>query len=135
MADQTESLSVLLVEDNTEDAELILRELRRSGFAPRARRVQTEPDYVSACNAGYAPGQPWDVILADYTLPNFSGLRALQLLSERGWDVPFIVVTGTIGEETAVELMKAGASDYLLKDRLMRLPSAIRRAPDQGHVR
>ena len=135
MAAQTVPLSLLIVEDNPNDADLVVRELRRSGFAPRVRRVQNQAEFESALDAGYAPGEPWDVILADYALPDFSGLRAVQLLRGRGSDIPFIVVSGTIGEDTAVEVMQAGAIDYLLKDRLTRLATSVRRAIEQRRLR
>src|SRR5712692_8241474 len=118
-------LYVLLVEDLPDDAELLLLELRRAGYAPRARRVDTEADYLAALDAGYAPGEPWDLILSDYAMPGFTGVRALALLQQRGGDLPFILISGTVGEDIAVEAMKDGAADYLLKDRLARLQSAV----------
>jgi len=132
---QNSVLYVLLLEDDPNDAELILRELVRSGYMPRARRVQNEPEYLGALEAGYAPGRIWDVILADNSLPGFSGLVALQRLHECGLDVPFIIVSGTIGEELAVQAVKNGASDYLLKDRLSRLGSAVTRALEERQLR
>ena len=83
------------------------------------RRVETEEDYLAHLQAGL------DVILADYTLPQFDALRALQLLQERGGDIPFLIVSATIGEELAVSAMRQGAADYLLKDRLARLGPAV----------
>ena len=100
-------LQVLVLEDAPQDAELLLRELRLAGFEVVWTRVDAEADYVAQLRAGL------DVILADYLLPQFDGLRALDLLKERGFDVPFSLVSGTIGEEIAVEAMKRGASDYL----------------------
>src|SRR5215510_14459181 len=108
----TKRLRVLLLEDRPEDAELNLAELRRAGFEVDARRAQTESEYATCLN------QDFDVILADYRMPQFNSLRALQLLHERGKDIPFIIVSGTIGEDTAVDAMRQGASVYLLKDRL-----------------
>jgi len=123
------ALRVLILEDRATDAELMLVELRRAGYEPESRRVDTERDYL----ASLAP--TLDVILADYTLPQFDALRALRLLQDRGLDIPFIVVTGTISEEVAVECMKQGATDYLLKDRLGRLGSAVEHALQQRHLR
>ncbi len=114
-------LDLLLVEDRPEDAELVIWELKRNGFDPRWKRVDNEPDYVAALSA--SP----QVILADFSLPEFSSMRALELLGERGLDIPFIIVSGTIGEENAVRAMTKGASDYVIKDRLARLAPVIRR--------
>jgi DNA-binding NtrC family response regulator len=122
-------LSVLILEDRPDDAELMLHALRRAGFAPAWRRVQTDADYLTQLHADL------DVILADYSLPQFDALRALQLLQERGLDIPFIIVSGTIGEELAVVAMKQGATDYLLKDRLARLGQAVVQALEQRQLR
>jgi PAS domain S-box-containing protein len=118
----TQPLRVLIVEDNADDAELLLRELRRAGFAPDAIRVDTEPDYLANLHSDL------ELILSDYSMPQFSGVRALELLKERGLDIPFILVSATIGEETAVAAMRSGAVDYLLKDRLARLGQAVEHA-------
>src|SRR6266850_1118284 len=93
-------LNVLIVEDRPADAALMVHELRRAGFDPVWRRVETEEDYLAHLQAGL------DVILADYTLPQFDALRALQLLQERGGDIPFLIVSATIGEELAVSAMR-----------------------------
>src|ERR1700674_4198182 len=115
MDNDSARLRVLIVEDNPADAELVLRELRRAGFKPDSKRVDTEAEYLTNLDPTL------DIILSDYAMPQFSGLRALELLKEREVDVPFILVSGTIGEETAVSAMRSGAADYLLKDRLARL--------------
>ena len=115
-------LHVLILEDRPADAALMVHELRRAGFDPVWRRVETEEDYLAHLDPGL------DVILADYTLPQFDALRALQLLQERGGDTPFLIVSATIGEEIAVAAMQQGAADYLLKDRLARLGPAVLRA-------
>ncbi|HEY7818009.1 MAG TPA: response regulator, partial [Vicinamibacteria bacterium] len=123
------SIRVLLLEDRADDALLLARELERHGFEPDWSRVETRAEYLEALTR-----RP-DVILADYTLPRFDALAALRLLREEGLDIPFIVVTGTIGEERAVECMREGASDYLLKDRLTRLGPAVTRALEEKKLR
>jgi PAS domain S-box-containing protein len=122
-------LRVLLLEDQPADAELALAELRRAGFTPAGPRVETEADFLAALDPAL------DVILADYSLPQFNTERALRLVQERGVDVPFLVVSGTIGEERAAAIVKEGASDYLLKDRLARLGPAVRQALTQRALR
>ncbi|MBI3784173.1 MAG: hybrid sensor histidine kinase/response regulator [Deltaproteobacteria bacterium] len=119
----------MLVEDSAADAELILTELRRRGYAPESQRVDTEPAF------GAALGQGWDCILSDYQMPGFGGLAALRLLQESGLDLPFIVVSGAIGEETAVAAMRAGAHDYIMKDSLARLGPAIERELNEAQIR
>lgn len=124
-----EPLRVLLLEDNPDDAELVLRELRRTGFEPDWQRVETEGDFLDLL-------QPeLDIILSDYDMPTFSGTRALELLQQTRLDIPFIIISGTIGEDVAVDVMKLGATDYLLKDRLVRLGIAVRQAIEQGKLR
>jgi len=115
-------LRVLLVEDSADDAALLLRELERGGYAPEHERV-----YTSVALETALARQAWDVIFADYSMPGFSGTRALALVRERGIDTPFIFVSGTMGEEIAVEAMKAGAQDYLMKNNLKRLLPALAR--------
>ena len=116
------ALRVLIVEDNPDDADLLLRELRRAGFDPKWSRVETEPDFLAALQ-----NLP-EIILSDYSMPHFSGLRALELLRASGLDIPFILISGTVGEDVAVQAMRDGAADYLLKDRPARLASAVTRA-------
>ncbi len=125
----SQPLKVLIAEDNPADAELLLRELRRAGFAPEWKRVDTEADFIAHLDAGL------DLVLSDHEMPQFSGIRALEVMKERKVDVPFILVSGTIGEEIAVTAMKEGASDYLMKDRLARLGQAVLRAIDQHKLR
>ncbi|MEP7153864.1 MAG: response regulator, partial [Nitrospira sp.] len=107
------SFTLLLVEDSSQDAELVLETLREAGLDPLCRRVDTKEDYLRELNVS-SP----DLILSDFSLPQFDGQAALHLLKATGLDIPFIIVSGCIGEDMAVECMKAGASDYLLKDRL-----------------
>jgi diguanylate cyclase (GGDEF)-like protein len=125
----TTPLHLLILEDREEDAELMLQELRRAAFNPKWHRVDTEADFLAHLN------QKWDVILADYSLPQFDAQQALGHLKKRGLDVPFIIVSGCIGEERAVECMKYGATDYLLKDRLARLGQAVRKALEEKLIR
>jgi PAS domain S-box-containing protein len=122
-------LKVLVLEDRPVDAELILYEMKRSGYDCDGKRVDTQGDYLKAIE------ESPDIILADYSLPQFTAMQALYLLQERGLDIPFIVVTGTISEEAAVETMIQGAADYLLKDRLGRLGQAVQRALQQKALR
>jgi signal transduction histidine kinase len=117
-----QSLKVLLVEDNPDDAKMVLRELKRDGFEPISQRVDTEVVFLDSLHSDL------DFILSDYAMPEFNGLRALELLKKSGLEIPFILISGTIGEDIAVEAMKLGATDYLLKDRLTRLGPAVRRA-------
>ena len=116
------TVRVLLVEDSEDDAELILRELRRGGFSPEFKRVCT-PDELSTVLAN----QGWDIVLSDYAMPRFNALEALRLVQLTGSDLPFIIVSGTIGEDVAVAAMKAGAHDYIMKDKLARLVPAMKR--------
>ncbi|MFA7348781.1 MAG: response regulator [Desulfurivibrionaceae bacterium] len=115
-----ENLRVLLVEDSEDDAALVVRALGKGGFAPSCERVDTA-SAMAACLAK----QEWDVILSDYSMPQFNGMEALKLMQEKGLDLPFILVSGAVGEETAVELMRAGACDYVMKDKLVRLAPAV----------
>lgn len=123
------SVNVLIVEDNPDDAELVILELEASGFELDWKRVETEADYRQHLSPEL------DIIISDYNLPSFNGLRAFQILKEQQLDIPFIMTSGTIGEEKAVEAMKQGVTDYLLKDRLMRLPAAVEQAVAQRKLR
>lgn len=119
---------ILMAEDNPADAELVLRELKRAGFAPDWERVETEEDFAAHLHPDL------DIILSDYEMPTFTGLRALQVLKESSLAIPFIIISGTIGEEVAVEVMRHGATDYLLKDRLVRLGVAVEHALAQRRM-
>ncbi len=123
-------IRVLLVEDSEEDAVLVLRELKKGGFVPDWERVQTPDGLADALDRA-----SWDVILSDYAMPGFSGPAAYELMKKRGFDLPFIIVSGTIGEETAVAAMKAGVHDFVLKDRLHRLVPAVERELREAHLR
>ncbi len=122
-------LRVLIVEDSVNDADLAVLELSRGGFAVEWSRVDTPEAFAAALSPDL------DVILSDYAMPHFDGLRALELLKARGLSIPFLIVSGTIGEDTAVAAMRAGANDYLLKDRLARLAPAVRLALGQKQAR
>jgi two-component system cell cycle sensor histidine kinase/response regulator CckA len=123
------TLKILMVEDSPDDAELIIRELRRAGYHPDWTRVETEKDFLHALK------NPPDLVISDYSMPQFDGLQAAKLLLENCPDIPFILVSGTVGEEAAVEAMKHGAMDYLLKDRIVRLGNSVARALDQKRLR
>jgi PAS domain S-box-containing protein len=129
-ATQKIKLRLLFVEDNRPDAELALKQLQKSGFEVTADIVQTAGDFRSKLASS-----PYDVILSDLALPNWSGLDALEILKQTSLDIPFIMVTGTVGEETVAECLKLGATDYVLKDRPTRLPAAIRRALQEKALR
>ena len=126
----TTPLRLLLIEDSEDDALILLRELRRGGFSVDATRVETSEELERALDAG-----PWDVVIADYALPHFDGLSAFSQVQRRGLDVPFLIVSGSIGEDTAVAAMKAGVHDFLLKDRLARLAPAVTRELREARVR
>lgn len=117
-----ERLRLLLVEDSEDDALLLKRELEKGGFAPEIRRVETAGAYRAALDEG-----GWDLVIGDYVLPAFGGQDALRMLRSQDPDVPFIIVSGVVGEDVAVETMKAGANDYVLKHNLTRLAPAVRR--------
>jgi two-component system, cell cycle sensor histidine kinase and response regulator CckA len=118
-----------MLEDRPADARLVLHELKSAGFDVEHERVDCEVEFVRRLDA------PWDVILADYSMPQFDAPSALRIVRERSLDIPFIIVSGTIGEEVAVAAMKEGAADYLLKDRLSRLGPAIQQAIEQRQLR
>ena len=118
----TTPLRVLIVEDSEADASLLVRELRRADYEPTYIRVETEAEMAEALSS-----QTWDVILSDYVLPVFSAMAAIKTFHNSGLDLPFIVVSGVAGEDTAVATMKAGAHDYILKGNLSRLVPAIER--------
>ncbi len=130
MAVMGTSLRVLIVEDSSEDALLMARELKRGGYEPQLERVDTAEAMRAALDA-----KQWDVILADYALPKFSGPEALKIVQEKGLDVPFLIVSGAVGEELAVEVMRAGAHDYIMKDNLIRLLPAVKRELADAEVR
>jgi len=115
-------LRVLIIEDNADDALLAVRSLEHAGYAVRTDRVQTAGELRKTLVQS-----AWDLVLADYSLPHFSAPEALAILKEAWPDIPFIVVSGKIGEDVAVQLMKDGAADYVMKDDLPRLGPAVQR--------
>jgi signal transduction histidine kinase len=126
----TTPLKLLVVEDDENDFILLLRELERGQFEPQSRRVQNQQELERALAE-----QQWDVVVADYSLPSFTALAALQTVKSLDADLPFIVVSGAIGEETAVALMRAGAHDYMMKSALGRLVPAIQRELQDAETR
>lgn len=123
-------LQILIIEDNETDAFLATRELQRAGFRVAPTRVDNETDLRAALTR-----QVWDLILCDFTLPGFSGSEALRISRELVADVPFIFVSGTIGEAAIVEAMRSGAQDYVMKDRLTRLAPAVARELSDAAMR
>jgi signal transduction histidine kinase len=123
-------VKVLLIEDSEDDARLAIRMLKRGGFEPSFRRVQDAQALQDALS-----GEHWDAILSDYRLPAFNGVDALKICRDTGLDIPFIFFSGTIGEETAVAAMKAGASDYVMKHVLARLAAVLERELAQAAIR
>ena len=126
----SQALRLLLIEDSEDDALLLLRALRKGGYDLIVERVDT-PDSMRAA----LDRHQWDLIISDYVIPGFGGLEALRLAKERGLDLPFIIVSGQIGEDAAVAAMKAGAHDYVMKDSLVRLAPAIGRELQDAEVR
>src|SRR5579863_5507701 len=127
---QPTPLHFLLVEDNPLDVELVNRELRRADFNFTSIAVQTPEDFSRELRA-HCP----QIVLADYNLPQWRGMEAVELLRRENLDVPLILVSGALGEVNAVECLKQGATDYVLKGALTRLPVAIRRALEEGRLR
>src|SRR5216683_642118 len=124
------SLRVLIVEDSEDDMALVVRELRRGGYEPTFERVDTPAGMTAALGKNQ-----WDVVICDYSMPHFSGTDALRLLRTKGSEAPCIVLSGTIGEETAIAVLKQGAQDYVMKDNLKRLLPAIQRELGEAEQR
>ena len=123
-------LHILIVEDSEDDALLLTRELRRGGYDLASERVDNPEDMRAALRR-----QPWDLVVSDYVMPKFSGLAALAMIQESGLDIPFIIVSGNIGEDIAVGAMRAGAQDYIIKGNLARLLPAVGRELREAEVR
>lgn len=126
---EARKIQLLILEDNPSDVELVLYEIRHSGFDPLYTVVSTKEEFESNLNPSV------DIILSDYSMPQFSAPIALKILKQKLFDIPFIVISGTIGEDTAVEIMREGATDYFIKDRLSRLGVAIDNALKQKEFR
>ncbi len=127
---EANTIKVLLIEDRPSDAGLTIRQLEKGGFAVDFQRVESEEGMRAALGQ-----QDWDIVLSDFSLPDFDANGALAVLREYSKDLPFIVVSGTIGEDIAIALMRAGASDYLMKNNLERLASAVRRELQNAEIR
>ena len=126
----TKPLRVLVIEDSEDDAELLLAELRLGGYEPVCQRVETAASMKAALDT-----ESWDIVISDYSMPQFSAPAALEVLHETSLDIPFIIVSGAIGEATAVAAMKNGAHDYIMKESLARLTPAIERELRDAEVR
>jgi PAS domain S-box-containing protein len=124
------SIRVLIVEDSNDDALLIIRELKNGGYNPVFERIQTAKSMKELLYS-----ERWDVVISDYMMPSFSGIDALRLLQETGFDLPFILVTGALGEEEAVKVMRAGAHDCITKENLARLLPAVTRELREAKMR
>jgi diguanylate cyclase (GGDEF)-like protein/PAS domain S-box-containing protein len=122
-------LRILFLEDNSDDLELSLRELRKANFEFLPEVVNSQEDFSARLASSF-----YDVVIADYRLGSWTGMDALALMRDKGKEIPFILVTGVLGEGVAVDCIKQGAADYVLKDRLARLPFAIRRAVKDAHL-
>ncbi|MCX6224733.1 MAG: response regulator, partial [Bacteroidia bacterium] len=121
---------VLIVDDSDDDVQLIIRQLHKGGCDPKWERVENAEAMEAALER-----QQWDVILCDYKMPNFSAPAALKILQDKNIDIPFIIVSGAIGEDTAVAAMKNGAHDYLMKDKLAKLVVTIEREIREAKMR
>ena len=124
------TIRVLIVDDSKDDKDLLLLELRRGGFEADYKHVQTSDEFRKSLGE-----EKWELILCDYSMPEFDGLSALRIVKERGLDIPFILISGAIGEDIAVKAMKAGAHDYLFKGNLQRLNPAIERELKEAEIR
>ena len=124
------ALNVLIIEDSEDDALLVVRALRRGQLKPNWERVQTAESVYEMLTTG-----SWDIVLSDYNLPGFDAPAALEIVKRLKPELPFIVISGTIGEERAVAMMRLGVNDYLMKDSLARLPEAVRREVQEAQNR
>jgi len=123
-------IRLLLIEDDETDALLVIRQLKKDGFEVDHVRVKTRPDMEAELDKG-----GWDIVISDYAMPGFSGQEALKIFKSRNLDIPFILVSGTVGEDLAVSIMKGGANDYMMKSALNRLGPAITRELEEMQVR
>lgn len=127
---ENRSLRVLIIEDSEDDAQLVLREIRWMGYGLEYRRIETSDDLRAALAA-----ETWDLILCDYSLPHLNAPQALEIVKSAGQDLPFIIISGTIGEESAINALKAGAHDFIIKGKYARLGPAIEREIGEANVR
>src|ERR1051326_4009738 len=127
---QSPVLRILHVEDNPTDAQLVQAMLGSAGVNCDIRRIDTREGFEAGLQGG-----AWDLVISDFTLPSFRGLSALILARKTRPELPFIFVSGTIGEEAAVESLRCGATDYILKDRMSRLPASVQRAVQESRTR
>lgn len=123
----SKTVRILLIEDSERDAALLLLYLRRGGYTPTVQRVETAADMKSHLEAA-----EWDVVISDFNLPGFNARAALEVLKEKGRDIPFIVLSGGTGDDTMNHIKKAGAADFLLKAQMAKIVSAIERAIGSG---
>jgi DNA-binding NtrC family response regulator len=126
----SKAIKLLVVEDSEDDARLVIRMLRRGGYNAQHERVES-----AAAMAAALQRQTWDAVVSDYNMPGFSGLDALRILRATALDVPFILISGTVGEEIAVDALKAGANDYVIKNNLSRLASVLERELKEAAIR
>ena len=126
----SKAIRLLVVEDSEDDAKLVIRMLRRGGFDAQHERVETAAAMEAALRR-----QSWDAVISDYNMPGFSGLDALRILRSTGFDIPFILISGAVGEEIAVDAMKAGANDYIVKMNLSRLSLVLKRELQEAAIR
>ena len=115
-------IRILIVEDSEDDALLLIRQIRRSGYEPDAHRVDNAGDLSAAMEC-----QEWDIVISDHNMPSFDSEKAIEIVRSYNRDIPIIIVSGSIGEELAVQAMRTGANDYIMKNNLMRLAPAIDR--------
>ena len=125
-----DKINILLLEDSEADAELEILELRRNGLQVNYSRADTKEQMLALLDS-----QHWDIVISDYVMPSFSALEAIRLVKEKQLDIPLIVVSGTIGEDVAVDTMKAGATDYIMKGNLKRLAQAVLREIKESRIR
>src|SRR5512140_1542583 len=123
-------LRLLIIEDSADDAQLMVRAIQRGGYDVQCSRVETEPALHAALES-----QQWDLVLCDYTLPTFNAIRALEVVRASGQELPFIIISGSIGEEMAVAALRGGAQDFMLKGNLARLLPAIQRELKESETR
>lgn len=126
----TDEFKVIILDDNNDDVVLLLNELKRRGLQPLWKTADNKSDFIDLLDT-----EEWDLILSDYDMPNFSGMDALQIVRDRDMDIPFFLISGVVGEEIAVESMKAGAQDYIYKQNLKRLVPAITRELRDANIR